>query len=282
MSTAICHIEPSLVDVSAAVARCEPDSAELRTWRHMGGCRHGFTLIELLVVISIIAVLIAILLPTLTKAKRHVQVISCMSNLRQIAIGLSTYVTDNNGQYPVPTCFNGNWVFLSGNSPVDNRRNLVEMAGSVPGMWFCPLYPWAGPQGNLNDNEWTDHFFYPVDANPPSTGYFLFFLLQDTNYGHEGAGFSWDWRNSGNPDSDNRPMGAGPYTPGDADAAILADNNGAHVPTAESNSQRHPFGSGHSEVGFEETSVLYGDGHAISRSRTENWVVRSGGATTGY
>ena len=77
-------------------------------------------------------------------------------------------------------------------------------------------------------------------------------------------------------------MGAGPYTPGDSDAAILADNNGAHVPTAETNNQRHPFGSGHSVSGFEETSVLYGDGHAIRRSRTQNWVVRSGDATTGY
>lgn len=62
--------------------------------------RKGFTLIELLVVIAIIAVLAAILFPVFAQAKEAARKTACMSNLRQIGMGMSMYVGDGDSKYP--------------------------------------------------------------------------------------------------------------------------------------------------------------------------------------
>lgn len=64
------------------------------------GSKRGFTLIELLVVIAIIAILAAILFPVFAKAREKARQTACLSNMKQIGLGMMMYMDDHDGVYP--------------------------------------------------------------------------------------------------------------------------------------------------------------------------------------
>ena len=74
--------------------------------RRRASARGAFTLVELLVVIGIIAVLISVLLPALSKARGRAQTVSCQSNLRQIVQACVNYTVEYKGSYPFGFIFN--------------------------------------------------------------------------------------------------------------------------------------------------------------------------------
>ena len=97
--------------------------------------RSAFTLMELLVVIAIIAILAALLLPTLSRSMQRARQIHCVNNVRQLGCFLQTYTADNAG-YPFANLWSGELSDLIGRKKPTANDQRIWLS-----VWDCPSAP---------------------------------------------------------------------------------------------------------------------------------------------
>lgn len=109
------------------------------TWK----ARSGFTIVELLVVTGILAILLALLIPSFSRARESARSAVCISNLRQIGNALVGYALDNHGYFPANAVFNpprsSDWVFWQAGRDLQKSAIARRMGDNIPPkVLICP------------------------------------------------------------------------------------------------------------------------------------------------
>jgi prepilin-type N-terminal cleavage/methylation domain-containing protein len=203
--------------------------------------RRAFTLIELLVVIAIIAILAALLLPSLSMAKQKGWTTSCNSNLHQIGLGMRMYADDNSGLYP--------------ESGGDIYWNAIDPGTGKPS-WLQQIFPYVGS---------TNAYDCPGNVQLPSNLQGPFNYFNGCNAAYVAAGTFASVKSSsiafpsayvlGGDTAGTKTNGAGlQFDPLDADKDDYTQNcvGGAATPALTEYWQIHNLGQ----------NVMFSDGHS--------------------
>ena len=213
-----------------------PDNSGATPSPHRPGARSAFTLIDLLVVIAIIAILAAMLLPALGKAKESARATQCLSNLRQVGLAARLYADENDDELP---------------------RSQHSAFAHGQFTWGRAIAPQLGTSGAAWTNLLQGIYHCPTDKRPASWSYGMnvyFELGPDDDY----TGKPQTWRRT---TSVPNPASTIQF----AESASSADHIMAHfwitpADTADVDSRRHKnranyaFVDGHAEARKLETT----------------------------
>ncbi len=223
---------------------------------------NAFTLIELLVVISIIALLIAILLPTLASVRRIAMVTLCMANLQQYTLGMTTTVSDNNGEYlKLRNQWAGATAIMIGTDRNYLHNFIDQELNGNPDLLWCPLAEAEAPNFRPPDNPGHDpEFGFAFWFHSGFPGYFGgyarmagLFRSPPTNHDYTHAGFE-----NIDPTSEYALL-----RPGGARDMVVCDRI---------TSEAGGWVSMHSDDHFDsntrrDNNVAYSDGHVVTRNQ---------------